>query len=66
MVAERFNLAQGYSIDNLFDIHQGYEINDTNILANISAENLFRITSDLCRTLEEPLFFFLEVRNNFV
>ena len=56
-----FFLAQGIEVEQLLDIHECYETNKTNIIANISFERLSRIVTDLCRQLKEPLFFFLEV-----
>ncbi len=60
-MADFFNLSQGVEIDNLDGIHECYQIDDENILSNISFENLKCIVTDLCKALKAPLFFFIEI-----
>ncbi len=60
-MTKEFSLAEGYQIDNLHDLHECFHVNDTNILANISSNNLYKVTNTIIRMLDEPVFFFLEV-----
>lgn len=56
-----FEYAQGVEIDEAEIIHECYEQNGDNILANVSFDNLKSVVVDLCKALKAPLFFFIEI-----
>jgi len=60
-VASDFLFPQGIDIDNAEGIHECYEINGNNLMANVSFENLKRLLRNLCNSLNAPLFFFIEI-----
>lgn len=60
-MTDAFNFAEGIEIENLDGIHQCFEVNGENIIANISFENQKTILTELCNSLTAPLFFFIEI-----
>ncbi|WP_124101163.1 hypothetical protein [Ruminococcus sp. Marseille-P6503] len=56
-----FKLVQGVDADNLEGIHSAYCICDNGISAVISAELIGGAVKGLLKSLEEPVFFFVEL-----
>lgn len=58
---EKLKLAQGYEIDDMNGITEGFECNGKNITANVNPDKMYVCIRDLISLLPEPLFFFIEV-----
>lgn len=60
-MTDNFNVGEGIDIESLDGIHECYEINGDNLIANVSFENVKPLLRNLCNALTAPLFFFIEL-----
>ena len=51
----------GYNVPKESEINEEFEIREKSIIANVSIDNIKQVLIDFLDTLDEPLFFILEL-----
>jgi len=55
------NFSKGYKVSNPQNIKESFSVENDHILINLSVEKYQKVMTELCKLLQEPLFFIIEV-----
>ena len=60
-----FNLSAGISVENISGVHSAYSKSENGFSAILSSEKILPVVAELVKMLDEPVFFFIEIPDEY-